>query len=85
MSDRIYLLTLAVFFGTILLVFGMKYFSAAFAARARSANDTGYQALAEKIAAAQAEQQILLSAIRAELANVSASLAGVETILKQVE
>ena len=85
MSDSIYLLTLAVFFGTILLVFGMKYFSAMFAARARIANDSAYQALAEKIVAAQSDQQVLLSALQAELAKVSASLAGVENILKQVE
>jgi len=85
MSNSIYLLTLGLFFGTILLVFGMKYFSAAVAARARIANDTVYQALAEKIAAAQSDQQVLLSAIQAELAKVSASLTGVEKILKQVE
>jgi len=85
MSTSVYVLTLAVFFGTILLVFGMKYFSAAFAARARIANDAAYHALVERVAVAQSEQQTALSAIQAELSKVSASLSGVEKILKQVE
>ena len=85
MSTSVYFLTLAVFFGTILLVFGMKYSSAAVAARARIANEAAYQALVERVAAAQTEQQAALSAIQAELSKVSASLSGVEKILKQVE
>jgi hypothetical protein len=71
-------------FGTILFVFGMKYFSAVYAARARLANDTALQSLAEKAVAAQSENQASLTAIQAELAKVTASLAAVEKILKQV-
>ncbi len=85
MSTSVYLLTLSLLFGTILVVFGMKYFSAAFAARARIADDAAYQALAQKVATAQSEHQASLAAIQAELSTVSASLAAVETILKQVE
>ena len=85
MSSGIYFLTLAVMFGTILVVFGMKYFSAAYAARARLANDDAYRALAEKAVAAQSENQASLTAVQAELSKVSASLAAVEKILKQVE
>jgi phage shock protein A len=62
----------------------MKYSSAAFAARARLANDDAYRVLAEKAAASQAENQASLTAIQAELATVSASLAAVEKVLKQV-
>ena len=85
MSPTIYILTLGLFFGTIVGVFAMKYASAAYAARARLANDTAYQTLLEKTAATQTETQAALAAIQAELAKVSASLAGVEKILKQVE
>lgn len=85
MSTGIYFVTVAVIFGTVLAVFGMKYFSAAFAARARLANDEAYRALAEKAAAGLAENQTTLGAIRSDLAAVAASLAAVEKVLKQVE
>jgi hypothetical protein len=85
MSTSVYLLTIGLPLGTVLFVFGMKYFSAAFAARARITGDAAYRALAEKAAAAQSENQAALSAIQAELARVAASLAAVEKILKQVE
>lgn len=85
MSTSNYLLSLSLLFGTILFVFGMKYFSAAYAARARFASDEAYRALAEKAVAALAENQVALSAIRAELATVSATVVRVERVLKQVE
>jgi uncharacterized membrane protein len=85
MSTSLYLITMSFFFGTILLIFGMKYFSAAFAARARRANDEAYRALAEKALAAQSDSQASLTAIQADLARLAAGLASVETILKQVE
>lgn len=85
MATDIYLITLGLFFGTVLLVFGMKYFSAVFAARARRADDEAYRTLAEKALAAQSDSQTSLSAIQADLARLTASLASVETILKQVE
>ena len=84
MTTTQYLLFLSPLLATILAVFGMKYASAAIAARARLANDEAYRSLAEKAAAAQAENQSSLSAIQAELSKVVASLAAVETILKQV-
>jgi uncharacterized membrane protein len=85
MATSVYLLTISLFLGTILLVFGMKYFSALFQARARIANDAMYRALAEKAVTAQSENQAALSAIRADLAKVAASLAAVEKVLQQVE
>ncbi len=85
MATWVYFLTISLFLGTVLTVFGMKYFSAAFAARARLANDDAYRVLAEKAAAASSDNQVSLSAIQAELAKVSASLAAVENVLKQVE
>jgi hypothetical protein len=85
MSTGIYLLTLTAFFGTILVVFGMKYFSAASSARARIAGDAAYRTLAEKTLAVQSETQAALATVQVQLARLSASVAAVETILKQVE
>jgi hypothetical protein len=85
MPIGVYLLTISLLLGTVLLIFGMKYFSALFQARARIANDAMYHALAEKAVAAQSENQAQLSTIRAELSRVAASLAAVEKVLQQVE
>ncbi len=81
MSTGQFFIFISPFVGTILLVFGMKYFSAAFQARARLADDGMYRALAEKAVADQSD----LIAIRAELSKVTASLATIEKILQQVE
>jgi hypothetical protein len=81
MSTGQFFVFISPFVGTILLVFGMKYFSAVFQARARLANDGMYRALAEKAVSAQSD----LIAIRAELSKVTASLATIEKILQQVE
>ena len=85
MSSSNYFLTLGLALGTALLIFGMKYFSAAFQARARIASDTAYRILAEKAVAAEADNRAALAAMQAELTKVAASLAAVEKILKQVE
>ena len=85
MSIAQYLIFVAPLVVTILVVFGMKYFSALFQARARLANDALYRALAEKAVTAQAENQAALAAIRADLVKFAGSLATVEKILQQVE
>ncbi|MYN09793.1 hypothetical protein [Pseudoduganella aquatica] len=85
MSESIYLLTICLPLGAAVLIFGMKYFSAAFAARARAESDAAYSALAEKAVQAQAAHQATLAAMQAELAKLSGSVASVEKILKQVE
>ena len=85
MSMAQYLIFISPFMVTILVIFGMKYFSALFQARARLANDALYRTLAEKAVTAQAENQATLAAIRADLAKFSTSLASVEKILQQVE
>jgi hypothetical protein len=84
MTVALYLLTIGLIPATILVVFAMKYVSAVFAARARLANDGAYRALAEAAAAGQAQAQASLTAIQADLARLSASVAAVEQILKQV-
>jgi hypothetical protein len=85
MSTAEYLIFVAPFVVTVLVVFGMKYFSALFQARARMANDALYRALAEKAVAAQSENQAVLTAIRSDLTRFASSLASVEKILQQVE
>lgn len=81
MSAAHYLLFVSPFVITILVVFGMKYFSAVFQARARSANDAQYRTLAEKTVGMESD----VAAMRAELSKVVSSLATVEKILRQVE
>jgi hypothetical protein len=85
MSASIYLLTLCLPLGTILIVFGMRYFSAVQQARARLANDDAYRRIAEKAANAQSDTAAALSSIEAALTEVRTRLAAVEKILKEVE
>jgi hypothetical protein len=85
MNEHVYLLTLGLPLGAAVLIFGMKYFSAAVSARARQASDAAYSALAEKAIAAQTANQAALAGMQAELSKATASLAAVEKILKQVE
>ena len=84
MEERLYLLTLCLPLGTVLLVFGMRYFSAVQQAKARLANDRAYQQVAEKAAAAQAETATLLASLQSVLGDVRTRLAAVEEILKAV-
>lgn len=85
MSEHLYLLTICLVLGTILLVFGMRYFAAVQQAKARLANDGAYRQIAEKAAAAESATATALSAIQAALADVRTSLAAIERILKDVE
>jgi hypothetical protein len=85
MTTAQYLLFVSPVFVTVLVVFGMKYFSAIFQARARMANDALYRTLAEKAVAVQSENQAALAAIRSDLTRFASSLATVEKILQQVE
>jgi signal transduction histidine kinase len=85
MSIAQYLIFVAPVVVTVLVVFGMKYISAIFQARASMANDKLYQTLSERAVTAQTENQAALAAIRADLTRFGNSLASVEKILQQVE
>ena len=85
MAEHLYIATLCLPLATILLVFGMRYFSAAQQARARLANDDAYRQIAEMSAAAQSETATALSSIQASLSDVRTRLTAVEKILKEVE
>ncbi len=84
MSEHLYLISIGMIPLTILLVFGMKYFSAASQARSRLANENAYRELAQKAVAVQSGNAASLSAIQAELAQIGTRLAAVEKILKEV-
>jgi uncharacterized membrane protein len=79
-----YLLTLILPLVTILIVFGMKYRAAAVQSRAAESGEEAYRALAEKAVATQQENAAALSAIQADVAKLSGSLAAVESMLKEV-
>lgn len=85
MSETVYLLTLCLPLGTILLVFAMRYVSAVQQAKARLASDEAYRRIAEKAVAAEAETATALSSIQAALAEIRTRLAAIEKILKEVE
>ena len=85
MSETLYLLTICLPLATILLVFGMRYFSAVQQAKARLANDAAYRQIAAQAASAQADTALALSSIDATLADLKARVAAVEHILKAVE
>ena len=85
MSEHIYLLTISLFLGTILSVFGMRYWSVLQQAKARLANEGAYRQMAERAAVAQAESAAALASIQAAIADVRTRLISVEKILKEVE
>ena len=85
MDTSVYLLTICLPLITVLLVFGMRYFSAVQQAKLRFAQDEAYRQIAEKAAAAQTETAAALAAMNATLADMKTRLAGVEKVLKDVE
>ena len=85
MSETIFLLTISILFGTIVLVFGMKYFSSMQQARARLANDEAYRQLAAQASAAQAEGNARLAAMEGALSEVRGRVAAIEKMLKEVD
>lgn len=85
MAEYLYLLTICLPLGTILLIFAMRSFSAVQQAKARLANDDAYRRIAEQTAVTQSETALALSAIQTTLADVRTRLTAVEKILKEVE
>ena len=85
MSETVYFLTLGLVLGTVLIVFGMRAWSAVQQARLRTAGDDGYRRLAEQAAAGQSGSASALTSLQADVADVRARLAAIENILKAVE
>lgn len=84
-EQTFFLLTLILPLVTILIVFGMKYWSAAVQSSATKSGEEAYRALAEKAVAAQQDNTTAISALQIDVAKVAASLMTVENILKQVD
>ena len=85
MTAIFYLLTLVLPLATVLIVFGMRSYTAVQQAKARLANDDAYRQLAENSSAAQSQIATSLAAMEANLSDVRIRMAAVETILKAVE
>lgn len=85
MQVQLYLLTLCLPLATVLIIFGMRYFSLIQQARARLANDDAYRQIAEKASTVQSQTVTSLASIDAVLTDVQARLTAVEKILKEVE
>jgi hypothetical protein len=85
MTAFLYLLTILLPLVTLLLIFGFKYGSAAYQARARAANDTAYRELAQSAVNVQSQTASSLTAMQAELTQITTRLAAVVKILQEVE
>ena len=79
-----YLLTLILPLVTILIVFGMKYWSSAVQSRAMKAGEDAYRALAERAVLAQQDNATSLGALKADVVELAESVKAIEHILKQV-
>ena len=77
MSAAIYLTTLSLPLGTILLVFGMRYYAKIQQAKARLAGDEAFRQIAERAVADYA-------AVATALASIEIRLAAIEKVLKDV-
>jgi len=84
-TSTIYFITLGVMFGTIIIVFGIRFLQASAVAGADAAHTEAYRKLASDSVTAQAGNAARLSAIQSELAEIKARMASVEKILKAVE
>jgi hypothetical protein len=84
MSDTLFLVTICLILGTILLIFGFKYVSAAFQSRSQLAKENAYRELAEKAVTIQSETGVSLASIGTELSEMKTRLAAIETVLKEV-
>jgi predicted negative regulator of RcsB-dependent stress response len=85
MSEHLYLLSICLVLGTILLVFGMRAFSAIQQAKVRNASDAAYRQVAEKALATASENTTALASIQTALADVRTRLTAIEKVLKEVE
>ncbi len=86
MADRppVFLIISILVLVTILLIFAMKYFSAARQARLKIISDNDYRQLAEKAANASAESASALTSLKTRVADIDGRLASVEKVLKDV-
>ena len=84
MSTPLYLLSICLPLGAVVLVFGMRYVSVIVQAKSRLANDDAYRRIAETAAGAEAATATALTAIQAAMADAATRLTAIEKILKDV-
>ncbi|MFC4453582.1 hypothetical protein [Deinococcus sonorensis] len=80
-----YLLTLGLFAGTILLIFALKYLSSIFSTRAQVVEREHYLKLAEDATAVNERLARELATVRADLAGIKERTAEIQHVLQQVE
>lgn len=85
MSAPVYFATLGLFFGTILAVFAIRYYSISQQAKSRLAQEMAFRDIAAKATADQADNAAAVTAIHATLTDIAARLAAIEKILREVE
>ncbi len=85
MSDHLYLLTLALFFGTLLLIFALKYLASIMSNRAQLIDRERYVKLAEETRAVQEQLTRELASLRTDLAGITERTADIQQVLRQVE
>jgi hypothetical protein len=85
MSPTIYFISMGAMFGTIIIVFGIRFLQASAVAGADAAHAEAYRKLASDAVTAQAGNAATLSAIQSELSELKTRMTNVEKILKAVE
>ncbi len=85
MSEHLYLISIGLVFGTPIVIFGMKYWSAAQQARTRIGDESAYRKLAAEVVSTQSGNVAALSGIRSDISEVKTRLTAIEKILKEVE
>ena len=84
MASQLYMPTLLLILGTVLVVFGMKYVSEALQARLRAASERSFRLFVEEAHAIQSQHVALLSSIQSSISDIGTRLGQVERILKEV-
>jgi hypothetical protein len=85
MSPTIYFISLGAMFGTIILVFFIRFLQASAVAGADATHTDAYRKLASDAVTAQTGNAATLAAIQSELAELKTRMTSVEKILKAVE
>lgn len=84
-TPTIYFISMGAMFGTIILVFGIRFLQASAVARADAAHTDAYRKLAADAVTAQADNAATLSAIQSEIIEIKTRMTSVETLLKTVD
>ena len=84
-TPTIFFISMGAMFGTIIIVFGIRYLQAIAVGRADAAHTDAYRKLASEAVTAQTDNAARLTAIESELAQIKARITSVETILKTVD